>query len=107
MILSFKKEVLAQLRTNGSDTNKPHVFEFYLYIPRKDYAGLVKEKMLESKFSEVKVQRAASGKGWMVVAQRTLVPQKADLNDNARFLNEVAAAVGGDFDGWEAELVPK
>jgi hypothetical protein len=103
--MTFKKEVLEQLRTNGSAVGKPHRFEFYLYIPRKDYAQKAADKMVKSGFSHAKVSRAASGSGWLCVAQKTLVPKKADLDDNARFLNEVAAAVGGDFDGWEAVLV--
>jgi hypothetical protein len=105
MSQGFKKEVLDQLRANGSDTSKPHRFEFYLYMPTKSYAAKAAEKMLKSGFSEAKVTRSASERGWLCLAQKTLIPKNADLDDHARFLEEVAAAVGGDLDGWEAELI--
>ena len=107
MSKEFKSEVMAQLRRKASDTRKPHKFEFYVYLPTKSYAQKAAAKILTSGFSAAKVSRPASGSGWLCVARKTLIPRDADLNDHARFLNEVAAELGGDWDGWETEIVEK
>ena len=107
MSKKFKSEVMAQLRQSASDTSKPHKFEFYVYLPTKSYAQKAAAKIRTSGFSAAKVSRSVSGNGWLCVARKTLIPRDADLNDQARFLNEVAAALGGDWDGWEGEIVEK
>ena len=104
MSKTFAEDVRTALRTNGSDIRKPHVFDFYLYVPMKNYAMIVANKIRRSGFT-VKVSR--SGRRWLVVASKTIVPATAGLADQARFFEEIAAAVGGEFDGWEAELIER
>ena len=98
----FAKEVLATLRESGSEIAKPHRFEFYLYVPQKLNAEKAAKKLRESAFG---VEVSRSGKQWVCLAQKQIIPAKANLADYARFLNEIADAVDGEFDGWEAELV--
>ena len=105
MSATFKNEVLEQLRESGSDLTKPHAFEFYIYVPTQDYANKAAQKIRNSGYSSAEVSRAASGSGWLCLARKTIIPEQADLSDHARFLEQVAAAVGGEFDGWEAEIV--
>ena len=105
MSKTFQKGVLKQLREKGSDLTKPHDFEFYLYVPTKPYAAKAAEKIRRNGFSGAEVRRAESGSGWLCLARKTIIPEKADLADHARFLEQVAAALGGEFDGWEAEIV--
>jgi hypothetical protein len=99
---AFAKEVLATLRKNGSDVTKPHCFEFYIYVPKQAYAAKAANKIRQSGFA---VEISRSGKRWLVLASKTLIPATADLADQGRFFREVAQAVGGDFDGWESELM--
>jgi hypothetical protein len=103
MSATFQNEVLEQLREFGSDLTKPHDFEFYLYVPTKAYAEKA-AKIRSSGFSAAEVSRAASGSGWLCLARKTIIPEHANLSDHARFFEEVAAAVGGDFDGWRQRL---
>ena len=105
MSATFQKEVLQQLRDNGSDLAKPHDFEFYLYLPTRTLAAKASDKIRESGFSAGEVSRSAPGDAWLCVAKKTLVPEKADLADHARFVEQIADALGGEFDGWEAEIV--
>lgn len=105
MSATFQNEVLEQLRESGSDLTKPHDFEFYLYIPTKAYADKAAEKIRNSGFSAAEVSRPASGSGWLCLARKTIIPDQANLSNLARFLEQIAAAVGGEFDGWEAEIV--
>jgi Regulator of ribonuclease activity B len=102
---TFKQEVLDQLRESGSDIAKPHKFEFYLYVLTKVDADIAAAKMLQSGFLSAKVSKASSDNSWLCLVGKTLVPIESDLNDHARFFREVAAALGGEFDGWEAEIV--
>jgi hypothetical protein len=102
---AFQKEVLEQLRENGSDITKPHHFEFYLYVPTRPNADKAAEKIRMSGFSSAAVSRATSGGGWLCLASKTIVPKQADLAQYARFMEQVATALGGEFDGWEAEIV--
>jgi hypothetical protein len=46
-----------------------------------------------------------SGREWLCTAKETITPDEANLNDHERFFTEIAAAVGGRFDGWEAGVV--
>ena len=102
---AFKKEVLDQLREHGSDVTKPHSFGFYIYVPTELDAKKATDKIRQSGFSCADVSRSAAGSSWLCLATKTLVPEKADLSDHARFFEQIAAALGGEFDGWEAEIV--
>jgi hypothetical protein len=103
---TFEQEVLEQLKGSGSDISKPHKFEFYLYVAAKADADNAAAKMLVSGFSGAEVRPSAADDGtWLCLVSKTLVPKDTNLDDHARFFNEVAAALHGVFDGWEAEIV--
>ena len=105
MSKAFQKEVLGQLRKHGSDISKPHNFEFYLHVPTKAHAEKAVVKIRASSFAGATLSRCTSGSGWLCLATKTIVPAKADLADHARFFEQIAAALGGEFDGWEAKIV--
>jgi hypothetical protein len=101
MSKTFAKEVLAMLRKHGSDVSKPHQFEFYLQIPAKPDATQAAREIRRNGFT-AKVSRL--GKLWVIVAGKKLIPATTDLVEHAHFFQKMALAVGGEFDGWEAEL---
>ena len=105
MSATFQEEVLQQLRENGSDLSNTHDFEFYLYLPTRKLATKAADNIRQSGFSAADVSRSASSDAWLCAAKKTLVPEKADLADHARFFEQIATALGGEFDGWEAEIV--
>ena len=39
------------------------------------------------------------------MSSKALIPAEADLADHARFLEQIATTVGGEFDGWGAEII--
>ncbi|HXT26225.1 MAG TPA: ribonuclease E inhibitor RraB [Candidatus Eisenbacteria bacterium] len=102
MSKTFEEEVLKTLRANGSDVTKAHEFEFYVNVPERRNAVLVADKIKESGYN---TELSRSGRHWLVVAKKSFVPVKGHLADQARFFGELAAAVHGDFDGWEAKIV--
>jgi len=105
MRTAFQKEVLRVLRKHGSDTTKPHIFEFHVYLPSRARAKMAADKIRQNGFSEAEVSRAGAGRKWLCAARKRIIPQKADLEEQARFFQQLADALGGQFDGWEAELI--
>ena len=101
---SFRAEVLGQLRRMGSDVSKPHSFDFYLYVPTELAARQAAEKVRQSKFA-AEVLPGASGRDWLCRATVTIVPEVAPLDDIGGFFEQIAAALDGDFDGWESDVV--
>ena len=101
----FRKEVLKRLSASGSDTNRPHTFEFFLYLPTEAAAETAAQRLRESDFS-AQVSPSGSGNGWLCKAEITLVPLTASLDEIGRFFEQLAAALEGDFDGWESAVMP-
>ena len=102
----FHKEVLEQLRASGSDMNRPHTFEFFLYLRTEPDAETAAQRLRESRF-EAQVFPSGSGNGWLCRAGITLVPILSSLNEIGRFFEQLAAALEGEFDGWECAVVPE
>jgi hypothetical protein len=102
MSKDFAEEVLATLRKSGSHFTKEHRFEFYVHLPTEIFATKAATKIRQSGFG---VEVSRSRNNWLVVASKVLVPTMAELADQARFFYQIAAALEGQFDGWEAELM--
>ena len=45
------------------------------------------------------------GAGWLVLVQWTLVPQLSAFQSPRTLFSDLAATFGGEYDGWEAEVV--
>jgi hypothetical protein len=106
MSQSFRAEVLSQLRRMGSDISRPHSFDFYLYVPTELAARQAADKVRESEFA-AEVLPGASGTDWLCRATVTIVPEVAPLDDIGSFFEQIAAALHGDFDGWESDVMKK
>ena len=104
MSQAFRKEVLDQLSEMGSDTTQPHGFNFYLYVPTQEAARQAADKVRESEFA-AEVMPGPSGSNWLCRASITIVPAIAPLDEIGSFFEQVAAALHGDFDGWESDVV--
>jgi hypothetical protein len=101
---SFRAEVLEQLHRMGSDLLRPHRFDFYLYVPTELAARQAADKVRESQF-DAEVLPGASGDDWLCLASVTMVPEVAPLDDVGTFFEQIAAALHGDFDGWESDVI--
>ena len=100
--------VIEQLRIAGSDLQKPHTVEFFLYFPSEAGAQHVAEKLDAMGFvPEVKVAAAGSNLPWLLFATRSMVPKLEELGRLRILLRELAAAEQGEYDGWGTPIVPK
>jgi hypothetical protein len=103
---SFRAEVLQQLHKLGSDTRQPHDFDFCLYLPSEFAAKLAAERVCNGEFlTNAQVAIKASGEKWLCRVTIKLVPEIARLDEIGRFLEQVAVALQGDFDGWESDVI--
>jgi hypothetical protein len=104
MSKSFRAEVLGQLQEMGSDIEQPHDFDFYLYLPTELTAKQAADKVRERTFT-AEVLPSATGEKWVCRATATIVPETAPLDEMSGFLEQVATALGGEFDGWESDVI--
>ena len=90
-----------QLRRAGSDVSQPHVFEFYLYFPKKASAQNAAAHLMSEDY-QAKVQRSEYDDQWLLLASRRLTPQEFDLDEHEAKLRQLASLHGGEYDGWQA-----
>ena len=98
---NFKAEVLTQLRKLGSDTSKPHSFDFYLYLPTEAVARQAGQRLANSNY-KVLIRPGAKGSDWLCHATTTLTPDTAPLSEIGQQFTRLAQEFHGDFDGWES-----
>jgi len=103
---AFRSEVLEQLRRAGSDINRTHEFDFFLYFPTAVAARTAAARARRSEFS-TRVAPAPVGKGWLCRAKISVVPDLAPWHEIGRFFTQLAASLEGEFDGWESEVVKR
>src|SRR3981189_1026855 len=77
-------QVIAQLKKFGSDLSRPHPIEFYLYMPTREGADRVVANVRALGCGIKKVDRAAAGPGWLVLATKTMVPLESELSELRR-----------------------
>lgn len=101
---SMDGKTLVQLAKAGSDLKKPHEIDFFFYFPNQDQAKKAADKLAALGLS-TKIDRAAKGSNWVIHGNKTMVPSEAELQRLRRYFDEIAAAQGGEYDGWGAEVV--
>ena len=101
----LRTEVLTQLRRDGSDTSKPHGFDFYLYFPTETTARQASQRL--AKEYRVDVRPAAKGPTWLCLAKTTLTPDTAPLAEIGSLFSQLAQEFRGEFDGWESDVVKR
>jgi hypothetical protein len=97
-------QALNALRDAGSDLSKPHLIEFYLYFPAQTDANDVAVQLREEGL-DVTVRLGADDVNWLVLAQRTMVPEQRLLQEFRSKFEALADSLGGEYDGWEAMVV--
>ncbi|HKX30484.1 MAG TPA: ribonuclease E inhibitor RraB [Blastocatellia bacterium] len=93
------QQILDQLRAAGSNLNKPHAMEFYIYLPTRESAERVATE-IESEGFQVEVKRAPQGAAWLCFVTRRMVPERAKIAAIGKRFNALARRFDGEYDGW-------
>ena len=97
--------VLEQLKKAGSDLTKVHAPEFFLYFPL-EAAAREAARRLETEGYAAIARPSANGDGtWLCLATKQMVPRYEALTAIRRDLEELAAGLGGEYDGWGIPIV--
>jgi hypothetical protein len=102
----LRTEVLTQLRRDGSDTSKPHGFDFYFYFPTEAAARQASERLTQDTY-RVDVRPAAKGTSWLCLAKTTITPDTAPLAEMGTLFSQLAQEFRGEFDGWESDVIKR
>ncbi len=96
---------LKALRDQGADLSQPRRVMHHLRFPSREAALAVAESMRADGYT-VALDRSAIGETWLARAETTaVVSAESCARDRARFVI-LAAASGGEYDGWEASATP-
>jgi hypothetical protein len=101
---SLDAQVITQLRKAGSNLSKPHDVEFFLYVPTPEAAERLASKVRALQFG-TKVDRAARGPDWLVLATKSMIPTESTLAEIRAQFTALAAAEKGEYDGWGTPIV--
>lgn len=96
--------VLQQLKKAGSNLSKLTKIEFFLYFKSQASAETVAPTIKNSGFN-IEVRQAAQGTDWLCLATKTMIPELATLQKIRRDFTAIAAASGGEYEGWGTGVV--
>lgn len=96
--------VVRQLEQAGSDITATHEIEFFLYFPSVDAAERGAAALANRGFS-TEVRQGADGNATLCLAKKRMVPDVDELTRLRVELGEIAANLGGEYDGWGAPVV--
>jgi hypothetical protein len=102
--LSRDAQALAELKSAGSNVEKPHAVDFFLYVPSQKEADAAFEELQKSGYS-VSSKQTAAGTQWLCLANKTMVPNLENLAAVRKEMEALAAKYKGEYDGWEAATV--
>ncbi|MDQ8726184.1 ribonuclease E inhibitor RraB [Bradyrhizobium sp. LHD-71] len=86
-----------------ADLTTPHAVQHYLYAPTKEIAAAIADELARRGF-EVEQGLSAGSVKWLVLAGHVVVLSEELIVSLRRLMETLAADVGGEYDGWEAEI---
>jgi len=101
--LEADRQTLRALRDAGADLTKPTTVNFYIYFAERGAAESASAQAGTATLKS-KVQRAADDSAWLCLVTGSMVPSESAIRQESTRLQAVAAAHGGDYDGWEAAV---
>lgn len=83
-----------------------HEVVHYLYFRKKHDAAAVIKDLKRTGF-EAENNLSADRSTWLVLAKHQIVPTEETIDEAVTCLEELAKKHSGQYDGWEAGVVPK
>jgi hypothetical protein len=101
--LEADRQTLQALANAGADLSKPTHALFYLYFDSQEVAARALASAETTTLSGT-VRPAATGQGWLLLLEGTMVPTEAAIHETSHRLSALARSLGGEYDGWEAAV---
>lgn len=95
---------LQQLEAAGADLRKETEMLFFLYFPTEGHAQSAAAVARREGFSASVTAPPPGFDEWNTQLTRYMVPDRAAIKATRARLEELAASLGGEFDGWEAAV---
>jgi len=86
-----------------SDGDAVHTILHYLYTPSSEAAGEIAKELRHRGF-ETEERLGGDGVSWLILARHEAVPTEELVASTRRSMEALMAAVGGEYDGWEADV---
>lgn len=94
---------LNHLLMMGSETKTIQPVDFFLYFPEEYQAYSTAAELFNLQF-QVSVSYSESSENWLCLATKPLKPTSERLEDLGSFLEKLALAYNGNYDGWGTPL---
>jgi hypothetical protein len=101
--MATDRDAIEELR-KASQIDAVHRVTHFLYLPTKTAAEEV-AWLLQSQFEEVGEPWQTIDWSWSVHVVSHIVPTEMCIGELRELLSRVAGDNGGEYDGWEAEVV--
>ncbi|MBK6598604.1 MAG: ribonuclease E inhibitor RraB [Proteobacteria bacterium] len=105
---SWDEQVIDQLRKSGSDPFQPHEVDYFFGMPDEATASRV-AAMLSAEGYRTDVERKGEdpSQPFSLHALRTMRLSVPEMKSISRRFTQLAAEVGGTYDGWNASHVER
>src|SRR5262249_32652138 len=97
------KQILMRL-ASVSAVEQPHDVACYLYFPTEHQAQQAGDAFRSDNFS-IEGRPGAKGSDWLALAHQMIVPHPCNIALLRKRLTDLATSLGGEFDGWETQIV--
>lgn len=85
-----------------SDIELPHTVLHYIYVTSSDAASDIARQLQLHGFN---TEQQCSGESeWTVIARHEIVPSESKILATRRLIEALLIDVGGEYDGWAAEV---
>lgn len=98
------RAAVENLHALGTDTSKDHPVEFFLYFPTEWDACIAASQLMNLQFS-TSVQYSEHSDQWLCLATKKIMPTSERLIELGNFLEKLALAHDGDYDGWGTPVI--
>jgi Regulator of ribonuclease activity B len=101
--MASDRDALEELR-NVSRMDAVHRVKHYLYLPTRQAADNA-AAFLRSRDLAVERPKKTYEQNWLLRVSTSIVPTESSIAELRAIMERAASANGGEYDGWEAEVV--
>jgi hypothetical protein len=102
---SVQDEIALKELLRASRPGAAHLFHHYLYFPPEVASAQAANDLRRIGFT-AEQQLSAYDENWLVLASHAMVPTTEAVEFVREQMEALATRFGGEYDGWEAEVLP-